>query len=123
MVACEITSTPLVAGRWRHQCRHCGRDVSAPVPTATYTCRAPEKHEPCPHLGDRMANEDGGPASESVPCSSCGHNNGHKDFAVFECALFGECLPFYKPTDAQREQYAAEGGRVPLCHGCPHRAV
>lgn len=90
-------------------CDRCKRRIkvrAGAVPLAT--C----KGDACPHLGSPLGRD------ESAPCSSCGSKDGRKLFSVWECSLFGECLPFYRPTAAERALYV---GRPWICEGCPHR--
>lgn len=76
---------------------------------------------PCSHLGPRLAYEDGEPINETVPCTSCGSKNGTKEFSVWACELFEECLPHYRPTPEQRSEYASRPEAIQLCDGCDRR--
>lgn len=78
----------------------------------------------CKYLGEFFTDDAGEPSRENVPCTSCGHKNGHKEYAVYECSSpengSGECIPYYAPTDKNFVDYDAEGHRPLVCRRCPH---
>lgn len=115
MLNCEIVATPLGAGRWRHHCHRCGRDHVAPVAAARYPCQ-------CPHLGEavtfRSGPDAGRPVTVEVTCDGCNGQRQQVAQPVYRCALFGRCLPTYRPTGATREAYLRRDDRVRLCDGC-----
>lgn len=75
----------------------------------------------CPHLGERLADDDGKGAVELVPCTGCGSRDGKREAAVFACTIYDECLPTYRPSAEQRAEYEQRPDAVRLCDGCPRQ--
>lgn len=113
------------------RCRDCDfrRWTGAYRERVNYVCpknlAATDKND-CPYLGPPFANESGdGNAEVMVPCGCGGNANKERPATVFECKLFrdadgdpGECLPYWRPSDKQREKYKGRLDAIRLCDGC-----
>lgn len=76
----------------------------------------------CQNLGDPLENDDGTPATELVPCGCGGDAKKERPASVFECLLFTECLPLWRPSAKQRQKYESRPDAIRLCDGCPRGA-
>lgn len=119
MTRCEIVSTPVAPGQWRHVCGRCGRDKIAPAAMAVYPCNAR-----CRFLGDPLADEDDQPATAPMPCRGCNSETGEKPYTVWEChhprVAGGECVPHWQAAAADAAAYLKRPDALPICCGCDH---
>lgn len=86
--------------------------------------RAPKRH--CKHLGERKSQ------TLKVLCTTCkGVNN--IDQPVNECAVYGRCLPEFRPTGEAADRWYGneakgierrfEADAYHVCHGCTSREL
>ncbi|MCA9235871.1 MAG: hypothetical protein KDA44_10400 [Planctomycetales bacterium] len=112
-------------GGWR--CVTCGRkfprqclaDCARPARQLPAAERSPLAPHDCPHLGEVLYGDDDAPATELVPCRTCGGVDGQVPTTVFACGKHGECLPLARLPRRRAAEYASRPDAVRLCDGCP----
>jgi hypothetical protein len=104
---------------WCH-CRWCKNKLRSDAPSACFaTCNAP----PCIHRGEATG------AVATIVCVGCRGDRQVRQYPIFACAVFGECLPDFACTraskDAMAEWMEKDGRRgvLAVCRGCERREL